>query len=162
MISLHPRTRAQDYGGQSDWSRIADLVSRLSVPVCGSGDLYTPEDAERMLRETGCAALMFARGAMGNPFIFTETRSLLDAGSYSPAPAAARIAAAFRPLELLAADIGEHAACREKRKHYCAYITAARGRPGLPNAAALRRRLVQAETIPAYQEIFAQAKLLPR
>jgi hypothetical protein len=48
------------------------------------------------------------------------------------------------------------------RKHFCAYITAARGRPGIPNAAALRRRLVQAETIPAYQEIFAQAKLLPR
>jgi nifR3 family TIM-barrel protein len=161
MVSLHPRTKPQDYGGQSDWSRIADLVSRLSVPVTGSGDLYSPEDAERMLRETGCAAVMFARGAMGNPFIFTETRSFLDTGSWSPASSAARIAAAFRQLEMMAADLGERRACLEMRKQFCAYTSGGRGRPGIPGGAALRNRLVHAETIAAYREILGPEILGP-
>ncbi|MDR0624584.1 MAG: tRNA dihydrouridine synthase DusB [Treponema sp.] len=157
MVSLHPRTRAQDYGGKSDWSCIADLVSRLPVPVTGSGDLYTPEDAERMLRETGCAAVMFARGAMGNPFIFTETRSLLTAGSYAPPEPAERFAAAFRQLEMLAADLGERKACLEMRKQFCAYAAGGRGRPGIPGAAALRNRLVRAAALAEYREILHQA-----
>jgi nifR3 family TIM-barrel protein len=160
MVSLHPRTRAQDYGGQSDWSRIADLVSRLPVPVTGSGDLYTPEAAERMLRETGCAAVMFARGAMGNPFIFTETRSLLTTGSdVTPAPGE-RFAAAFRQLELLAAGLGERKACLEMRKQFCAYTTGGRGRPGMPGGAALRNRLVHAASIAEYRAILQDAGIM--
>jgi nifR3 family TIM-barrel protein len=153
MVSLHPRTRAQVYGGESDWSHIADLVSRLTVPVTGSGDLYTPEDAERMFRETGCAAVMFARGALGNPFIFSQTRALLSGGSYLPAEPAERLAAAFRQLELMAADMGERGACLEMRKQFCAYTMGSRGRPGIPGGAALRNRLVRAETISEYREI---------
>jgi nifR3 family TIM-barrel protein len=152
MVSLHPRTRSQNYGGKSDWSCIADLVSRLSapqfsVPVTGSGDLYTPEDAERMLRETGCAAVMFARGAMGNPFIFSAARSLLENGAYEPVPFPERITAAFRHLELLAADIGEPRACLEMRKQFCAYTK------GLKGGAALREQAVHAETIADYRKI---------
>jgi tRNA-dihydrouridine synthase len=151
MVSLHPRTRAQNYGGRSDWTQIADLVSRLPVPVAGSGDLYQPEDAERMLRETGCAAVMFARGAIGNPFIFRETRSLLTEGSYTPASNEERIAAGFRQLELLVRDLGERSACLEIRKHFCAYTKGAAGRPGLPGSAALRNKLVRAETVADYR-----------
>jgi nifR3 family TIM-barrel protein len=150
MVSLHPRTRSQVYGGKSQWSYIADLALRLSVPVTGSGDLYTPEDAQRMLRETGCAAVMFARGAMGNPFIFSETRSLLENGTYVPAPFSERIATAFRHLELLAADIGEHSACLEMRKQFCAYIK------GLKGGAALREQAVHAETIADYRKILGK------
>jgi nifR3 family TIM-barrel protein len=153
MVSLHPRTRSQNYGGQSDWSLIADLASRLSVPVTGSGDLYTPEDAERMLRETGCAAVMFARGAMGNPFIFSAARSLLATGAWRPAPFADIIAAALRHLELRAADIGEHSACLEMRKQFCAYTKQRGGRPGVPGLKALRNALVHAETIADYRAI---------
>jgi nifR3 family TIM-barrel protein len=154
MVSLHPRTRSQYYGGASDWSRIADLVSRLPVPVTGSGDLYTPKDAARMLRETGCAAVMFARGAMGNPFIFPAARSLLETGGeIPPAPFAQRIAAALRHLELLAADIGEHAACLEMRKQFCAYTKVKDGGPGIPGGNVLRNNLVHAETIADYREI---------
>jgi nifR3 family TIM-barrel protein len=154
MVSLHPRTRSQYYGGLSDWSLITDLVSRLPVPVTGSGDLYTPEDAARMLRETGCAAVMFARGAMGNPFIFPATRSLLETGRpIPPPPFAQRIATALRHLELLAADIGEHAACLEMRKQFCAYTKVKGGGPGIPGGAALRNALVHAETIADYREI---------
>jgi nifR3 family TIM-barrel protein len=147
MISLHPRTRSQNYGGTSDWSHIADLVSRLGVPVTGSGDLYTPEDAERMLRETGCAAVMFARGAMGNPFIFSAARSLLETGSWEPVSFSDRMAAAFRHLELLAADIGERTACLEMRKQFCAYTK------GLKGGAAVREQAVHAETIADYRRI---------
>jgi len=147
MVTLHPRTRAQNYGGKSDWSHIAELVSRLSVPVTGSGDLYAPEDARRMLEQTGCAAVMFARGAMGNPFIFSAARSLLETGAYQPAAFSARIAAAMRHLEMLAADIGERTACLEMRKQFCAYTK------GLSGGAALREQAVHCETIADYRRI---------
>nr|AGS52340.1 tRNA dihydrouridine synthase B [uncultured bacterium contig00063] len=147
MVSLHPRTRGQNYGGTSNWSHIADLVSLLAVPVTGSGDLYTPEDARRMLTETGCAAVMFARGAMGNPFIFSATRSLLENGAWEPPPFSEKIAAAFRHLELLAADIGERAACLEMRKQFCAYTR------GLRGGAAIREQAVHARTIADYRGI---------
>jgi nifR3 family TIM-barrel protein len=147
MVSLHPRTRSQDYGGNSDWTCITNLVSRLAVPVTGSGDLYTPEDARRMLSETGCAAVMFARGAMGNPFIFSAARSLLETGAWEPVSFSARIAAAFRHLELLAADIGEPRACLEMRKQFCVYTR------GLKGGAALREQVVHAQTIADYRGI---------
>ncbi|MDR1869196.1 MAG: tRNA dihydrouridine synthase DusB [Treponema sp.] len=151
MVSLHPRTRAQNYGGKSDWSHIADLVSRLSVPVTGSGDLYTPEDALQMLKETGCTAVMFARGAMGNPFIFSAARSLLETGAWQSTPFSARIAVALRHLEMLSADIGERAACLEMRKQFCAYTKGFRG------GAALRDKAVHAETIAEYRKIVEEA-----
>jgi nifR3 family TIM-barrel protein len=156
LVSLHPRTRAQGYGGKSEWSHIVDLVSRLKIPVAGSGDLNSPQDAERMLRETGCAAVMFARGAMGNPFIFAGTRALLWGEAYSPPPPAERLAAAFRHLLMLAEDRGESAACREMRKQFCAYTKGAAGEPGLPGGNRLRDRLIRAETIAGYRTILEE------
>jgi tRNA-dihydrouridine synthase B len=147
MVSLHPRTRGQQYGGKSDWSCIADLVSRLSAPVTGSGDLYTPEDARRMLEETGCAAVMFARGAMGNPFIFPATRAFLETGAWEPAPFSLRMTAAFRHLEMLAKDIGERTACLEMRKQFCAYTK------GMKGGAPIREQAVHAQTIEDYRKI---------
>ena len=155
MVTLHPRTRGQYYSGKSDWSHIADLVSRIKIPVCASGDLFSPEDAERMFRETGCAAVMFARGAWGNPFIFPYTKDFLGSGVWEPAPFAKRIALAFRHLELLALDIGEAAACREMRKQFCAYTKAPPGKRGEKGSAALRNQLVKAETIEDYKKIFS-------
>ncbi|MDR2486252.1 MAG: tRNA dihydrouridine synthase DusB [Treponema sp.] len=150
LVSIHARTREQGYGGKSDWSHIGDLVSRVKVPVAGSGDLFSPEDAERMLRETGCAAVMFARGAMGNPFIFSGTRSLLLTGSYTVPETAERLKTGFRQLLLLSQDLGERIACREMRKQFCAYTR------GIPGGAPLRNRLVHAETLEAYRELLAQ------
>jgi len=152
MISLHPRTRAQNYSGKSDWTHIADLVTRLAVPVCGSGDLYTPEDAKNMLQETGCAAVMFARGAMGNPFIFSAARSFLETGEWESASFFARINAAMRHLEMLAADIGERTACLEMRKQFCAYTK------GITGGAALRDKAVHASSIAEYKQIIIDYK----
>jgi len=156
MVTLHPRTRAQGYTGVSDWNCIADLVTHLNVPVTGSGDLFTPEDAARMLGETGCAAVMFARGAEGNPFIFKASRSLLTSGSWQPEPFPVKVETAFRHLQLLTADIGEKAACREMRKQFCAYTKAPPGKAGTPGSAALRNRLVLAETIEDFTVIFQE------
>jgi nifR3 family TIM-barrel protein len=157
LVALHPRTRSQGYGGKSDWSHIADLAGRIPVPVAGSGDLYSPEDAEGMFRETGCAAVMFARGAMGNPFIFTAARSLLLTGTWQPPDPRKRLETAFRHLGLLAADTGERAACREMRKQFCAYTKGCMGGPGIAGGAALRNRLVRAETIEEYRVLLYDA-----
>ena len=147
MVSLHARTRAQGYSGQSCWRHIAELAALLPVPVAGSGDLYSAEDAALMLRETGCAAVMFARGAFGNPFIFTETRNLLLGKDTERPDAALRVATALRQLEMLSEAIGETGACLEMRKVFCAYTR------GLHGAAPLRARLVQAKTIAEYRSL---------
>ncbi len=149
LVALHARTRAQAYAGSADWAHIADLASILKIPVIGSGDLFSPEAAERMLRETGCAGVMFARGAMGNPFIFADAKALLACGSYTPAPPGLRLRTGLRQLRLLAADMGEGPACREMRKQFCAYTK------GIPGGASLRNRLVHAETIAEYEKILS-------
>jgi nifR3 family TIM-barrel protein len=154
LVALHARTRAQVYAGKADWSHIADLASRSSVPVIGSGDLFSPEAAERMLRETACAGVMFARGAMGNPFIFAETKALLRNGSYTTTPVAERILTGFHQLRMLAEDVGEGIACREMRKQFCAYTK------GTSGGAAVRERLVRAETVDEYRSILSEANLL--
>lgn len=148
LAALHARTRTQGYSGKSDWSHIADLASVLPVPVVGSGDLFSPEDAEHMLKETRCAGIMFARGAMGNPFIFAAAKSLLLKGSYQYPTVTEKLAVGLKQLCMSAADIGENAACREMRKQFCAYTK------GIEGGAALRNLLVHAETIEEYKKIF--------
>jgi nifR3 family TIM-barrel protein len=153
LVCLHARTRSQGYSGKSNWEHLADLVSRIKAPVAGSGDLFSPEDAGRMLRETGCAALMFARGAQGNPFIFRLAKEYLANGNWTPPSYKERFAAAFRQLDLLTLDMGEIAACREMRKAFCAYTKGIGGGPGLPGGNKLKARLVHAETISDYKDI---------
>ncbi|MDR0909156.1 MAG: tRNA-dihydrouridine synthase [Spirochaetaceae bacterium] len=176
MVSLHPRTRSQGYSGKSDWSCIKHLVQELggasvvstssttggasvvepvetTVRVCGSGDLYTPEDARRMFEETDCNAIMFARGAMGNPFIFRDTIDLLTKGSYTPPTIEERLHIGLRHLKMLAEDIGEVSACLEMRKQFCAYSKTLPGQIGLHGIAGLRDKLVHAKTIAEYEEL---------
>ena len=82
MITLHPRTVSQGYSGTSDWSLIRLLKRNVRVPVVGNGDILTPEDAGRMIQETGCDYVMVGRGAMGNPFLFGQINDYLQTGSY--------------------------------------------------------------------------------
>lgn len=149
-ITMHPRTKAQGYDGKADWEKLKELVKLVNgkVPVFGSGDLFRPEDAKRMLEETGVDAVMFARGAMGNPFIFSKTIAFLTNGSYEDVSAGERLKTGFRELALLAADIGEKSACMEMRKRFCAYSK------GIPSGGELRQKTVHACTLEDYHRIF--------
>ena len=81
-IALHPRTREQGYSGKSDWSRIAEAKAAVKIPVIGNGDILTPEDAIRMVRETQCDAVMIGRAASSNPWIFRQIRQYVETGVY--------------------------------------------------------------------------------
>ena len=151
-ITIHPRTRAQGYEGHSDWGIMKELVELVAgrVPVFGSGDLFKPEDAKAMLEQTGADAVMFARGAMGNPFIFRDATDLLTKGSYEPVPPEERVKTGFAELERLVAETSEQHACLEMRKRFAAYSK------GISGGAALRARIVHAATVADYKDIFQQ------
>ena len=159
-ITIHPRTRAQGYEGHSDWNIMKELVELVRdwevregkgrhIPVFGSGDLFKPEDARLMLAQTGADAVMFARGAMGNPFIFRDATDLLTKGSYEPVPPEERVRTGFAELERLVAETSEQHACLEMRKRFAAYSK------GISGGAALRARIVHAASVADYKDIFA-------
>ena len=161
LVTLHPRTRAQGFTGKARWDEIKELKKSLgeTVPVFGSGDLFAAEDCRSMLERTGCDGVMIARGCLGNPFIFAETRALLEGAAGSGADAAPpgrpaaemRLGTALRHLGLLAASVGEAKACRDMRKHFVAYTR------GMPGGAALRQEVVHAASIAEYERIVAGA-----
>ncbi len=133
-IAIHGRTRKQFYGGEADWSIIAQVKDAVAVPVIGSGDVFSAYDAQAMFDRTGVDAVMVARGAQGNPWIFRQARSLLDTGEeLAPPTLIERVEMAREHARALVEFAGEYAVTR-MRKHVTWYIA------DMPGATFVRRR----------------------
>ena len=149
-LAIHARTRAQMYRGEARWEwlrRIKDEAG-LSIPLIGNGDAATPERARAMFDETGVDAVMIGRGAIGNPWIFRETRALLETGEALPGPTwDERIETVAEHVALKAAWLGERKGVLEMRRMYGGYF---RGHAG---ASRLRTRLMTATDTAGVMEI---------
>ena len=150
-LALHPRTRTQMYTGHARWEEIARVKAALEIPVIGNGDIKTPEDVVRMHRETGCDAMMIARGSFGQPWIFDQARALLEGRPMPPAPGVAeRFAIALTHARMAEAyEPDRRGAAIEFRKHLGWYCK------GLPGSARLRERLHQVNALAEVEDIFA-------
>ena len=138
-ITVHGRTREQMYAGSADYAAIAAVRAAVKIPVIGNGDVRDGDSALRLLRQTRCDGIMIGRGALGNPFVFSEVRAALRGEAYTPPTWAERMETAVRHTRMTAANKGERGIL-ELRKHIVYYLS------GIPGAARLRTRLQNAET----------------
>ncbi len=147
-IIVHGRTRSQYYAGKADWNVIRDVKQAVSIPVVGNGDVFCAQDAKKMLEETHCDAVMVARGALGNPFIFREIREYLTTGNTVDAPdAAEKVSMCLRQARIAVAHKGEYLAILQMRKHAAYYLK------GLPRSAKTRNLVVEAGTFAELEDL---------
>jgi tRNA-dihydrouridine synthase B len=127
-VTIHGRTREQFYSGNADWSIIKEVKRSINIPVIGSGDIVKPQDAKRMLEETGCDAVMIGRGAQGNPWIFKRTVEYLRTGLLLPEPTfEQRVETIIEHMNMVTELKGEGVGVKEMRKHAAWYL---KGMPG--------------------------------
>lgn len=144
-VAVHGRTRAQYYAGQADWEIIRQVKEAVSIPVIGNGDVNTPEKAVQMMEETGCDGVMIARGAQGNPWIFSRTLHYLETGEHLPKPSKEEVVEMMlRHARMQLECKGTYTGIREMRKHVAWYTS------GFPHSARLRAAINEIET---YEEL---------
>lgn len=139
----------QYYSGKADWNAIKEVREALDIPVIGNGDIFSGEDAMRMMEYTGCEMVMIGRGMLGNPWIFRECLALWE-GREKPAKVTAddRKAMMIRHLNMLMDIKGERTAVKEMRKHVGWYTK------GMPGSASFRREINQIdEAAPLIEKI---------
>ncbi|MFU0555541.1 tRNA dihydrouridine synthase DusB [Gardnerella vaginalis] len=143
-VTLHARTTAEYYGGHSDWSRIAELVNALDIPVFGNGDIWGADDALAMFKETGCAGVAIGRGCQGRPWIFADIRSACNGSDDRVNPSLGQVCKVIlRHLELLVEfyDGDERMAVHDLRKHIAWYLK------GFPVGGGTRKNFMECESI---------------
>ena len=132
-VSVHGRTREQLYTGKANWDIIRDVKQAVTIPVIGNGDVFSPEDAKRLLDHTGCDGVMIGRGALGNPWMLYRTIQYLTNGQLlaDPTPRE-KMEIAIVHMDRLVSLKGESVAVREMRKHLAWYLK------GIPGAARVK------------------------
>jgi len=147
-ICVHGRTRTQMYAGQADWTTIREVKEAVSIPVIANGDVFSAEDAVKILEFTKADMAMVGRGSFGNPWLFRQAKAALAGEPVPPLPPLAeRIDLAVRQMELAVQDKGEHIAMLEARKQFCWYLK------GVAHANYYKEQIVRLETLPQLYEI---------
>jgi tRNA-dihydrouridine synthase B len=126
LVTIHARTAQNKYSGRARWEYIGLIKQKLSIPVCGNGDIRTADDALRMILETGCDAVMIGRAAIGNPWIIQNTIEALSSypekKRYTPPTNHERITLALEHLELICSFKGETRGVRDIKRHIYRYL----------------------------------------
>lgn len=152
-LAVHGRTRAQMYAGKADWDIIRDVKRAVSIPVIANGDIFSAEDAEHILRYTGCDLAMIGRGIFGDPWLFEQANAII-AGQPVPElpPLAERMDLAVRHTRMYAEVFGERLACLEARHQIPWYLK------GVTHAGYYKQQLVRVETLEEIDKLIKGVK----
>lgn len=150
-VAVHGRTREQYYSGQADWDIIRQVKEAVSIPVIGNGDVTSPQKAEELVKQTGCDGIMIARGAQGNPWIFSEMITYEETGTLPERPGKEEVRdMMLRHARLQLKYKGEFIGIREMRKHVACYTK------GLKGSAKLREEINRVEFYQELEELLFQ------